>query len=243
MPPRKWWKKRRAAPPDSVPAEVLKPTTLRRARAQSQCSPSPPTQHPKLLRVDPIILQGNWTFGKALDYHTVHSTWLVDGGFENEYTPMGWALHRLKYCSDRSRLDRIEETVVRFLSGKPITSELDGIVSVPPSVPKKFEHVAAIAIRISRRTDIPFLRTYLKKTRDTPPQKIGGSDGCAALKGAFTVADDSMRGKKVLVLDDLIGTGTTLHEITRVLLEEGGVSEVYVLTLTKTRSHGLVGKP
>ena len=46
-----------------------------------------------------------------------------------------------------------------------------------------------------------------------------------------------MRGKKVLLFDDLYRSGSTLNEITNTLYEEGGVSDVYVLTITKTRSN------
>jgi predicted amidophosphoribosyltransferase len=39
----------------------------------------------------------------------------------------------------------------------------------------------------------------------------------------------------VLLFDDLYRSGETLKEITRVLMEEGQVSKVFVLTITKTR--------
>lgn len=232
MPARKrWWRKLLSEVPESEPPDSTPPAS----------SEKPPAARPLPLRISPVVLEGNWTFGKALDLHTVSSKPLPSGKFETVYTSMGEALHRLKYCHDRSQLDMIEETVVCFLAGKPVTSELAGIISVPPSVPRLFDHVAAVAIRISRRLDIPFLRTYLKKVKPVPEQKIAKPGEVSALQGAFAVEGDSMVGKKVLVIDDLYGTGATLTEITKVLLGQGGVAEVYVLTLTKTKGHGLVG--
>ena len=56
------------------------------------------------------------------------------------------------------------------------------------------------------------------------------------LKGAFKVNFNWMVGKKVLLLDDLYRSGSTLNEITDILYSQGKVENVYVLTVTKTRS-------
>lgn len=41
--------------------------------------------------------------------------------------------------------------------------------------------------------------------------------------------------KKVLLIDDLFRSGSTLNEIASVLYKDAGVQNVYVVTLTKTR--------
>ena len=56
------------------------------------------------------------------------------------------------------------------------------------------------------------------------------------LKDAFGVKDLRYREKKVLLFDDLYRSGATLRAITKVLYELGRVQNVYVLTLTKTRT-------
>ena len=57
-----------------------------------------------------------------------------------------------------------------------------------------------------------------------------------ALSGVFSLSNPALyKGKKVLLVDDLYRSGSTLKEITRVLYEQGKVSNVYVVTLTKTR--------
>ena len=45
------------------------------------------------------------------------------------------------------------------------------------------------------------------------------------------------RDKKVLIIDDLYRSGTTLNEISKVLYEQAYVNNVYVVTLTHTRSN------
>lgn len=45
------------------------------------------------------------------------------------------------------------------------------------------------------------------------------------------------KNKKVLIIDDLYRSGTTLMELTHLLYDEAQVQNVYVVTLTKTRSN------
>ena len=54
----------------------------------------------------------------------------------------------------------------------------------------------------------------------------------ANVAGAFAVRGP-VRGRRLLVVDDLYDSGATLEEATRALLV-AGVEAVYVLTLTRT---------
>ncbi|MBF4349381.1 ComF family protein, partial [Vibrio anguillarum] len=42
---------------------------------------------------------------------------------------------------------------------------------------------------------------------------------------------------KVLIIDDLFRSGSTLNELTKTMYNQGNVDNVYVVTLTKTRVH------
>ena len=73
----------------------------------------------------------------------------------------------------------------------------------------------------------------LKKTRNTRPQSTMGDAAHrrANILGAFTVTDPTLiRGKRVLLLDDIITTGATASECARVLLT-AGAKEVKLATL------------
>ena len=50
------------------------------------------------------------------------------------------------------------------------------------------------------------------------------------LKNAFIIGENIVKYKKVLIVDDIYTTGTTLDEIAA-LLKEHGVSKVYCVTL------------
>ena len=68
------------------------------------------------------------------------------------------------------------------------------------------------------------------KTIDDPTQRN------EILNGAFTVRTNSIYGKTILLFDDLFRSGTTLEAVCHVLMNKGRVKEVYVFTITKTRS-------
>jgi predicted amidophosphoribosyltransferase len=92
--------------------------------------------------------------------------------------------------------------------------------------------------RYSLRLKIPFHDDVLVKTRETPELKdvYAYEKRMELLKNAFDVGSNLLNGKSILLLDDLYRSGATLNAITDILYNRGNVSNVYVLTLTKTRS-------
>jgi len=74
----------------------------------------------------------------------------------------------------------------------------------------------------------------LIKTRRTEPQKEIHTlaQKRANVAGAFAVRED-MRGKRLLIMDDLYDSGATLEEASRVL-RKAGAARLCVLTLTRT---------
>jgi len=58
------------------------------------------------------------------------------------------------------------------------------------------------------------------------------------LRKAMKIADnENVAGKKVLLVDDLYRSGSTLRIATEILYDEGEAEAVSVLTMTRTRSN------
>ena len=69
----------------------------------------------------------------------------------------------------------------------------------------------------------------LRKTIDVQPQSELGdkAERSANIKGAYTVSDsDIIAGKRVLLIDDIVTTGSTFDECARVLLSAGAAGVI-----------------
>ncbi len=113
---------------------------------------------------------------------------------------------------------------------------MDGIVPVPadPSRHHDFSPTLRLAELLSRKTGIPTLPAVLRKTRSTPSQAgLNQARRLVNLNGAFALGPEKqVRGKRLLLLDDILTTGATLRGCALVLTRGG--SEVFALTLAQT---------
>ena len=188
-----------------------------------------------------IKIHGNWRKGIALDLHTKSSEYLgVDefghDRFETIRTEMGELVYKLKYKSDLSVVPQIVNAIVK-IGG---IEKMDYIIPVPPSnIHRRFQPVFIIAEELSKKIDVELATDLILKIRETPELKniTDDKERDNITRDAFSLNDTyDLSGLKVLILDDLYRSGTTLRAITSLLHEEGKVKNVYVVTLTKTRS-------
>jgi len=189
--------------------------------------------------LNPTRLDGYWWAGWALDLHTVSSGLLEDGSFDTKRTELGELLYRLKYRDDRSKVRTIAEIAAMFVREKwGIDRTLAAVIPIPPSSPRPFQPVAALATEMGRILNLPAPSDYLFKTRDTPPLKEleGLKSRRKELEGAFDVIDQRFEGNHVLLFDDLYRSGETLNAATLTLYSRGKAGRVFVLALTRTRT-------
>ena len=112
----------------------------------------------------------------------------------------------------------------------------DFITWVPVSAMRKFsrgfDQVELIARATGKEMKMPVVST-LKKIRNTPPQS-GIRDASARranVLGAYKVKPKAdVEGKRILLLDDVITTGSTISECAKMLLL-AGAKEVYCAAL------------
>lgn len=97
-----------------------------------------------------------------------------------------------------------------------------------------FDQAFLIAREISKLSNIPLKADLLFKKKETPPQAaLKKQVRIKNLKGAFDVRDSSsLKGKNVLLVDDVITTGVTVNECSKVL-KENGADRVDVFTLAR----------
>jgi ComF family protein len=120
-------------------------------------------------------------------------------------------------------------------------TEFDVILPVPIHrnrlVKRGFNQAVILADRLSDATGIPVHRTALQKIKDTRPQVgLPRAERATNLRGSFGVAHGRIvRGKNILMVDDVVTTGSTIGEAARTLLAEGA-SKVDALVLAVKKS-------
>jgi ComF family protein len=95
-----------------------------------------------------------------------------------------------------------------------------------------FNQSLVLAREIAARFDLPVDFTSLKRVRDTGPQaSLGGAERRDNVRGAFEAAG-AVKGKRVLLIDDVMTTGCTVGECARALVGRGAL-EVAVYTAAR----------
>ena len=188
-----------------------------------------------------IELIGNWKKGFALDLHTKSSEYLgVDefgrDRFDTKRTEIGELVYKLKYGADISSVSKLVACIQQNMRG---LEKLDYLVPVPPSKARAVQPVFLIAEELSKRIKVPFIRDAILKVKRTPEIKgvFDQKEREALLATAYEYNDKyDLANKNILLLDDLYRSGTTLRVITSILYKNAMVKNVFVITLTKTRS-------
>ncbi len=129
-------------------------------------------------------------------------------------------IHLLKY--------RRYLTVARYFAQSllPLVgSSYDLVTAVPLNTirlrERGYNQSALIAEHLAKDCKLPFSATVLKRTRNTPSQtKLNREQRQNNVKDAFECVDN-LEGTSILLIDDVITTGSTLNACAKVLKESG----------------------
>lgn len=115
---------------------------------------------------------------------------------------------------------------------------VDAIIPVPLH-PKRerargYNHAQIIARKLSALTGIEMLKKRLVKVKNVPPQMtLSLADRVRSVKGAFVVEkEEGVRGKTLLLVDDVYTTGATVCECASALID-AGAEDVRALTVAQ----------
>jgi predicted amidophosphoribosyltransferase len=193
------------------------------------------------IEIKPQILRGPWTSGFSLHVHSLSSTYLGDDEyghprFSTTRSQVGELLYQLKYRQDKSAISDLARAAADFCKNH-WQLEIDAIIPVPPTQTRRLQPVQAVAEALAALLSVP-LCAGLKKVKKTPQLKDLSDyhERMEALQDAFEVDVSQTKGKRLLLFDDLYGSGATVRTITAGLFEKGGAKSVYLLTLTKKAS-------
>jgi ComF family protein len=124
-------------------------------------------------------------------------------------------------------------------SAWPQPPDADILIPVPlhPSRLREREYNQSLLLadQLTRQFGIPLLYDNLVRVRATPPQtELTRAARLNNLRRSFAVLrPDEITGKRILLVDDVMTTGTTVNECAKAL-RKAGSADVYVGALART---------
>ncbi|MHB2155344.1 ComF family protein [Calditrichota bacterium GD2] len=131
-----------------------------------------------------------------------------------------YLIHLLKYQRQFSVAELFGESLAHFV---PLNFDLVTAVPLNPARYKErgYNQSELIAKQLSNITRIPLSSNLLIRLRNTQSQtKLSREERKQNVKDAFTI-NGEVEGKRILLIDDVITTGSTLNECARELKKNG----------------------
>ncbi|MFH1288948.1 MAG: ComF family protein [bacterium] len=158
----------------------------------------------------------------------------IIGSYENSLRE---AIHQFKY-NKRIALRKYFSVLINdYIERNNVLDKVDIIIPVPLFPTKKrergFNQSELLANEIDKKWNLAVSSKNLYRARHTEPQnKLNYSQRKRNIKGAFRLKNkNSVKGKSVLLVDDIVTTGATVNECSKVLKKDGKVKNVLVLSL------------
>ena len=186
--------------------------------------------------IHPEPIDGPWIEGFVLDRHVISSHPIGYVGehmqFETNRSALGELVYQLKYRN--GPLDDIVDTAVAFIS-QQWNGAIDRVVPSPPSLHRTKQPAFLIAAGVAMALDVPSLAAAVVKAAATAQMKnVAMHERAPLLSAAIQAGSDAVQGQRILIVDDLWETGSTLRRVGEVL-QQMGASEIRALAMTRTR--------
>ncbi|MBP7792862.1 MAG: ComF family protein [Candidatus Goldbacteria bacterium] len=190
----------------------------------------------------PLKLNGKFDVGFALIGHSCIRT-------GSGRTGLAGKLYGFKYQKNKKYLKDLSACVASFIKNDAALNEADCIIPVPASAEKDWQPVSLIAEAVSKTLKKNYAPDVIKKVRKTVELKNAEKNYAKKrkiIKDAFDFLDekasDYIRGKKVLLIDDVYDTGATADEISVLLKKKGKASFTGFLCIMKIKKDEDCGK-
>lgn len=146
------------------------------------------------------------------------------------YTTVRKAIHLYKYDGGKGLSVGMGTLMAEYLKREQrhLLEQTELLLSVPlhPKKEKRrgFDQTELLCRRIAMQTGLSYEKAVLRRKKDTVAQsKLTMEERKKNLKNVFEVTAD-VRGKHLLLVDDIFTTGTTCNECAKALLRAGAKS-------------------
>jgi ComF family protein len=146
-------------------------------------------------------------------------------------------IHCFKYSNLQALAIPLGELMGHYWERHPLPTEV--IVPVPLHQhrlrERGYNQAALLARELGKNIGLPVSENSLVRVRATRPQvDLNAQERKDNVSDAFRCSDLELKGKRVLLIDDVCTTGATLEACSIALLQAGALS-VWALTLARAR--------
>ncbi len=132
--------------------------------------------------------------------------------------------------------DILGQFIIEEIRNQELNNFFKDFIIVPVPLHKRrlrwrgFNQSLLLAQKLSVELQLPISTDLIARTRYTRPQiELKHDERKENIKGAFAV-NESVENKKILIIDDVVTTGSTLNELARILKKKNAHS-VWAITL------------
>lgn len=152
-----------------------------------------------------------------------------------QYRSIAGAVYRFKYKGRREYAEVFGKEIAYYLGDYILSLQAEALIPVPLYRRKErmrgYNQASLLAEALGAELGIPVYENFVIRTINTVPLKrLNPEERLNNLKKAFILAENGVKLKRVIMVDDIYTTGSTLDAVAKVLAE-GGVEEIYFVTL------------
>lgn len=146
-------------------------------------------------------------------------------------------IHILKYEGYVSPAGYFALPIAEMIDSEPDFKDHDYICAVPLHRVRKrergYNQSDLIAFAVAALTNLPYVNPIRRKINTFSQTLLSREHRIQNLNGAFTVKDkNQVQGKKIILIDDVFTTGSTLNEIAKTL-HCAGADKISAITVAR----------
>lgn len=150
------------------------------------------------------------------------------------YSSVADSIYRFKYAGRQEYAVFYAQKITERLGRTIRAWQADALVPVPIHYTRKrergYNQAEVLAREIGKRTGIPVDAKLIRRVKKTLPQKLLDDRGRQNnLKRAFKIERNDVKLKRVIIVDDIYTTGSTI-DACALELKKAGVEKIYFIT-------------